>query len=113
MADKVRADKAAAVAELAEQFRSSTATVLTEYRGLTVGQIIDLRRQLSPGGRCQVAKNTLARRAAQVAGAPGMGDLFGGPTALVFVTGDPTAAARVLRDFTRTHPALVIKGGVV
>jgi len=112
MADKVRADKASAVAELSEQFRSSSATVLTEYRGLTVRQITDLRRTLGRETRYAVAKNTLAKRAAVDAGIAGLDDLFTGPTALAFVSGDPVEAAKSLREFAKAHPLLVIKGGV-
>src|SRR3954454_7608040 len=112
MGDKVRADKATAVAELTEQFRSSSATVLTEYRGLTVRQITDLRRNLGRQTRYAVAKNTLAKRAAADAGIAGLDELFTGPTALAFVFGDPVEAAKSLREFAKAHPLLVIKGGV-
>jgi large subunit ribosomal protein L10 len=113
MADKpVRSDKATAVAELTEHFRSSPATVLTEYRGLTVAQITALRRSLGRNTRYAVAKNTLAKRAAADAGIAGLDELFTGPTALAFVSGDPVEAAKGLREFAKTHPLLVIKGGV-
>jgi large subunit ribosomal protein L10 len=112
MADKVRADKATAVAELTEHFRSSAATVLTEYRGLTVRQITDLRRTLGRQTTYAVAKNTLAKRAAADAGIAGLDELFTGPTALAFVTGDPVEAAKSLREFAKANPPLVIKGGV-
>ncbi|MFS8477907.1 MAG: 50S ribosomal protein L10 [Micromonosporaceae bacterium] len=113
MADKpVRADKAAAVAELAEQFRSAQATVLTEYRGLTVGQLKQLRRSLAGQASYTVAKNTLAKRAAADAGITGLEDLFTGPTALAFVSGDVVEAAKGLREFAKANPLLVIKGGV-
>ena len=108
----VRTDKATAVAELTEQFRSSSATVLTEYRGLTVRQITDLRRSLGRETTYAVAKNTLAKRAAVDAGIAGLDDLFTGPTALAFVSGDPVEAAKSLREFAKAHPLLVIKGGV-
>ena len=113
MADKpVRADKATAVADLSEQFRRSQATVLTEYRGLTVAQLKQLRRSLGTTTTYTVAKNTLAKRAAADAGIAGLDDLFRGPTALAFVDGDVVEAAKGLRDFAKTHPALIIKGGV-
>ncbi|HEY7222676.1 MAG TPA: 50S ribosomal protein L10 [Micromonosporaceae bacterium] len=113
MADKpVRTDKATAVAELTDHFRSATATVLTEYRGLTVAQLKMLRRALGPQTTYAVAKNTLAKRAAEGAGIAGLGDLFSGPTALAFVTGDVVEAAKGLREFAKAHPLLVIKGGV-
>jgi large subunit ribosomal protein L10 len=113
MADKpVRADKATAVAELTEDFRSSSATVLTEYRGLTVKQLTELRRSLGSETKYSVSKNTLAKRAATDAGIEGLDELFTGPTALAFVSGDPVEAAKSLRAFARAHPVLVIKGGV-
>ena len=112
MADKIRLDKAGAVAELSEHFRSSSATVLTEYRGLTVAQLTELRRSLGATTKYEVAKNTLAKRAAADAGIAGLESLFTGPTALAFVTGDPVEAAKGLREFAKTHPLLVIKGGV-
>jgi large subunit ribosomal protein L10 len=113
MADKpVRGDKASAVAELTENFRSSTATVLTEYRGLTVAQLKSLRRSLGKGTTYSVAKNTLAKKAAAEAGITGLDNLFTGPTALAFVSGDVVEAAKGLREFAKTNPLLVIKGGV-
>jgi large subunit ribosomal protein L10 len=113
MADKaVRDDKATAVAELTENFRGSTATVLTEYRGLTVAQLKTLRRSLGRETTYAVAKNTLAKRAATDAGISGLDNLFTGPTALAFVSGDPVEAAKSLREFAKAHPLLVIKGGV-
>src|SRR5258705_278469 len=112
MADKVRADKASAVAEMTEHFRSSSATVLTEYRGLTVAQITNLRRSLGRQTTYTVAKNTLAKRAAVDAGISGLDALFTGPTAVAFVTGDPVEAAKGLREVAKTNPALLIKGGV-
>ena len=113
MADKpVRADKASAVAELTDNFRNSPATVLTEYRGLTVAQLKELRRTLGRETTYSVAKNTLAKRAAVDAGINGLDDLFTGPTALAFVGGDPVEAAKGLRAFAKAHPVLVIKGGV-
>jgi large subunit ribosomal protein L10 len=113
MADKpVRSDKATAVAELTENFRSSNATVLTEYRGLTVAQLKALRKTLDGQATYAVAKNTLAKRAAADAGITGLDELFSGPTALAFVSGDVVEAAKGLRDFAKANPLLVIKGGV-
>lgn len=113
MADKpVRADKATAVAELTEHFRNSGATVLTEYRGLTVAQLTQLRRSLGRDSTYTVAKNTLAKRAASDAGIDGLEELFTGPTALTFVSGDVVEAAKGLREFAKANPKLVIKGGV-
>ncbi len=113
MADKpVRTDKASSVAELTDHFRSASATVLTEYRGLTVAQLKELRRALGPQTTYAVATNTLAKRAASNAGIAGLDDLFSGPTALAFVGGDVVEAAKGLREFAKSHPLLVIKGGV-
>jgi large subunit ribosomal protein L10 len=113
MADKpVRADKASAVAELTDNFRNSAATVLTEYRGLTVKQLTELRRSLGGDTKYSVSKNTLAKRAASDAGIEGLDTLFSGPTALAFVSGDPVEAAKGLRAFAKANPVLVIKGGV-
>jgi len=113
MADKpVRADKASAVAELTENFRGSAATVLTEYRGLTVKQLTELRRSLGEETKYSVSKNTLAKRAASDAGIEGLDALFTGPTALAFISGDPVEAAKGLRAFAKANPVLIIKGGV-
>ena len=113
MADKpVRADKANAVAELTEHFRTAGATVLSEYRGLTVSQLTTLRRALGTNATYAVAKNTLAKRAAADAGIDGLEALFTGPTALTFVSGDVVDAAKGLREFAKANPLLVIKGGV-
>jgi len=114
MADtQVRPDKAAAVAELTEQFRESSAAVLTEYRGLTMSQLTTLRRSLGQETTYAVSKNTLTKLAAQDAGLDGLDELLTGPTAIAFVKGDPVEAAKGLRDFAKTHPLLVIKGGVL
>src|ERR1044071_8738354 len=113
MADKpVRADKATAVAELTDSFRNSSATLLTDYPGLTVSEITELRRSLGAETKYAVSKNTLAKRAATDAGIDGLEGLFTGPTALAFVGGDPVEAAKSLRAFAKAHPVLVIKGGV-
>ena len=113
MADKpIRADKATAVAELTASFRNAGATVLTEYRGLTVSQLTQLRRSLGTETTYTIAKNTLAKRAAVDAGISGLDELFTGPTALTFVSGDVVEAAKGLREFAKTNPKLVIKGGV-
>ncbi|WP_127499798.1 50S ribosomal protein L10 [Actinoplanes solisilvae] len=113
MADKpVRADKASAVAELTDDFRNSAATVLTEYRGLTVKQLTELRRSLGGDTKYSVSKNTLAKRAASDAGIEGLDALFTGPTALAFVNGDVVEAAKGLRAFAKANPVLIVKGGV-
>ncbi len=109
----VRPDKAATVAEIAESFRSSTATVLTEYRGLSVKQISDLRRSLGADTTYSVVKNTLTKLAAKDAGVSEVEQLLQGPTAVAFVKGDPVLAAKGLRDFAKAHPLLVIKGGIL
>jgi len=108
-----RPDKAAAVAELAEEFRSSHGVVLTEYRGLTVKQLQDLRRSLGANANYAVVKNTLAKLAAKDAGIDGFDDLLTGPTAIAFINGDVVEAAKGLRDFAKANPTLVIKGGVL
>jgi large subunit ribosomal protein L10 len=105
-------EKIGAVAEIAEQFSSSSAAVITEYRGLSVKQITDLRRALGRDTTYAVVKNTLTKRAAADAGVAVDDSLFSGPTAIAFVKGDPVLAAKGLRDFARTNPLLVIKGGV-
>ena len=106
-----RADKAADVATIAEHFRTSSATVLTEYRGLTVAQLKTLRRSLGEAANYAVVKNTLTKIAAKEAGVEGLDDLLAGPSAIAFIKGDPVVAAKGLRDFAKAHPLLVIKGG--
>ena len=108
-----RPDKATAVAELTEEFRSSNAAVLTEYRGLTVAQLKELRRSLGADTSYAVVKNTLTKIAARDAGVGAFDDLLQGPSAIAFVKGDPVEAAKGLRDFSKAHPMLVIKGGVL
>jgi large subunit ribosomal protein L10 len=104
-------EKITAVAEIAEQFRGSSAAVVTEYRGLSVGQLSKLRTALGAGSTYSVAKNTLVRRAASDAGIEGLDELFIGPTAIAFVTGEPVDAAKALKAFAKDNKALVIKGG--
>jgi large subunit ribosomal protein L10 len=106
-----RPDKVAVVSEIADEFRGASASVITEYRGLTVAQLTALRRALGPDVTYRVAKNTLVRRAAQDAGVDGLDTLLTGPTAIAFVTGEPVDAAKALRDFAKTNQGLVIKGG--
>lgn len=108
-----RADKAAAVAEITEEFRASNATVLTEYRGLTVGQLKQLRRSLGEDTTYAVVKNTLTKIAAKDAGVVGFDDLLVGPTAIAFIKGDAVAAAKGIDTFTKENPMLVIKGGMM
>ena len=106
-----RPDKIAAVAEIADEFRGASASVVTEYRGLTVTQLTTLRRALGPDVTYRIAKNTLVKRAAEDAGVGGLDALLTGPTAIAFVTGEPVDAAKALRDFAKDNKALVIKGG--
>ena len=107
------AEKATAVAEITEHFTSSSAAVITEYRGLTVKQVSQLRRALGRGTTYAVVKNTLTKRAASDAGLTIDDSLLTGPTAIAFVKGDPVEAAKGLRDFAKANPLLVIKGGVL
>ncbi len=107
------AQKTAAVAQIAASFRDANAALLTEYRGLTVAEVRELRRALGDGTSYAVVKNTLTKIAASQAGVEGIDDLLAGPTAIAFVDGDPVEAAKGLRDFSRSHPFLVIKGGVL
>ncbi|WP_158881354.1 50S ribosomal protein L10 [Amycolatopsis anabasis] len=104
-------DKVAAVAEIADRFRTSSATVVTEYTGLSVTQLSQLRRALGTSAKYRVAKNTLVKRAAEDAGIEGLSELFVGPTAIAFVEGEPVDAAKALRDFAKDNAALKIKGG--
>jgi large subunit ribosomal protein L10 len=108
-----RPDKAAAVAELVDEFRSSEGAVLTEYRGLTVKQLQDLRRALGENASYAVVKNTLTEIAAKEAGVTAFDGQLSGPSAIAFITGDPVEAAKGLRDFAKAHPLLVIKAGVL
>ncbi len=108
-----RPDKAAAVAELSDEFRSSQGAVLTDYRGLTVKQLQELRRALGENATYAVVKNTLTKIAAKEAGVEGFDDLLTGPSAIAFIKGDPVATAKSLRDFARTNSPLVIKGGIL
>lgn len=108
-----RPDKAAAVAGLADEFSNSSAVVLTEYRGLTVKNLKDLRRSLGEDATYAVAKNTLALIAANQAGVEGLDAQLTGPTALAFIKGDVAQVAKSLRDFAKANPLLVIKGGVL
>jgi large subunit ribosomal protein L10 len=108
-----RAEKAAAVAEIVDAFNESAGAVLTEYRGLTVKQLQDLRRSLGEDANYAVVKNTLAKLAAAEAGVTGVDDLLTGPTAIAFISGDVVEAAKGLRDFAKANPTLVIKGGYI
>ena len=108
------AEKVAAVAELTERFRGSSGAVLTEYRGLTVAQLAELRKSLGDDATFAVVKNTLTKIAVTEAGlSDQLSSLLSGPSAVAFVDGDVVEAAKGLRDFARANPLLVIKGGVL
>ena len=107
-----RPDKAAAVAELTEDFRTANATVLTEYRGLSVTSMKELRRALGSNTKYSVVKNTLTKIAAKDAGVDIDPSLLAGPSALAFIKGDPIDAAKSLKNFSKENPFLVIKGGI-
>lgn len=107
------AEKSSAVEEITQNFTTSAAAVITEYRGLSVKQVTQLRRSLGRDTTYAVVKNTLTRRAAADAGVPLDANLLTGPTAIAFVKGDPVEAAKGLRDFAKTNPLLVIKGGIL
>lgn len=108
-----KTDKAAAIAELSEKFSSSNAAVLTEYRGLTVKQLSELRGALRGNATFAVVKNTLTELAAKDAGVTAFDGQFVGPSAIAFVDGDPVEVAKGLRDFSKANPLLVIKSAVL
>ena len=112
--DNPRPAKVAVVSEVRERLDSSSGAILTEYRGLKVGEMARLRRTLrEAGGEYKVYKNTLVRFAVRELGLEEIEQLLTGPTAIAFVDGDPAAVAKALRDFSRTNPALVVKGGLL
>lgn len=106
-----RQDKVATVTEIADRFRASAVAVLTDYRGLSVAQMKELRRSLGSTVTFSVVKNTLTKRAAADAGIDGIESLLVGPSAIAFVEGDPVDAAKGLRNFAKDNPALIVKGG--
>ena len=110
-----RADKQAAIEEIVDSFNDSAGAVLTEYRGLSVKELQELRRSLGDHAQYSVVKNTLAKIAADQVGIESFAELLNGPTAIAFLKndGDVVEAAKGLRDFAKTYPALVIKGGVL
>jgi large subunit ribosomal protein L10 len=109
-----KADKTAVVDEIRSKLDGSDAAVLTEYRGLTVTELANLRVALRPAGaEYKVFKNTLARRAVEAAGLADLLPLLEGPTAFAFVNGDAVVAAKALKDFGRANPALIVKGGLL
>jgi large subunit ribosomal protein L10 len=105
-------EKTAAVAEIVDDFRTANATVLTEYRGLSVGLMKQLRRSLGVKNKYSVVKNTLTKIAAKEAGVDLDPALLAGPSAVAFIKGDPIDAAKALRDFAKENPLLIIKGGI-
>lgn len=107
------ANKEATVAELTEKFQSSSAVLLTEYRGLTVSQLKELRRSISADATYAVAKNTLIKIAAANAGVTAFDGQLVGPSAMAFVHGDAVAVAKAMRDFAKANPLLVVKSGVL
>ncbi|GAA4348708.1 50S ribosomal protein L10 [Angustibacter luteus] len=108
-----RPDKAAAVAELTDKFRESNAAVLTEYRGLTVAQLTELRSAIREHATYAVVKNTLTEIAAKEAGVSAFDGQYAGPSAIAFITGDAVETAKKIRDFAKDHPALVVRGGLL
>jgi large subunit ribosomal protein L10 len=108
-----RPDKAAAVAELEEKFTNAQAAVLTEYRGLSVAALKELRRSLGEDATYAVTKNTLTQIAIRNTGIEGLDDQLAGPTAIAFITGDVATVAKGLKNFSKDNPHLVIKGGVM
>jgi large subunit ribosomal protein L10 len=112
--DNPRQEKVAVVDEITAKLNEADAVIITEYRGMSVGQLAALRRQLRPaGGEYKVYKNTLARFAAQNAGVSDLASLLNGPSGITFIKGDAAAVAKSLRDAARTNPLLVLKGGVM
>lgn len=111
--EQVAPDKIAAVEEITNKFRDSNAAVVTAYTGLSVAQLRELRRSLGGDAQYRVVKNTLTKIAAKEAGFNELDEFFTGSSAVAFVTGDPVAAAKGLRDFAKDNPALEIKGGIV
>ncbi|MFM9084164.1 MAG: 50S ribosomal protein L10 [Actinomycetota bacterium] len=110
----VRSEKEAVVAEVRGKLESATAVIVTEYRGLTVPNLASLRTSLrGVGAEYRVYKNTLARFAARESGIEGLESLLTGPTALAFVDGDVAAVAKTLKEYAKTNPLLVIRGGAV
>jgi len=109
-----RPEKVAVVAEVRERLDSAVGAILTEYRGLKVAEMAQLRRNLrDAGGQYKVYKNTLVRFAVRDLGLSELEEMLTGPTAIAFVDGDAASVAKALRDFARTNPALVVKGGLL
>ena len=112
--DNPRPEKVAVVDEVKDRLRSSSAAILTEYRGMKVGDLSTLRRSLrAQGGDYKIYKNTLVRFAVKDLGLDELESMLVGPTAIAFVDGDAVGVAKALRDYSRTNPLLVVKGGVL
>jgi large subunit ribosomal protein L10 len=112
--DNPRAEKVAVVNEVRDRLDASDAAVLTEYRGLTVAELAELRRELvAAGGDYKIYKNTLVRLAVAEGPRAPLHDMLSGPIAITFVEGDVSAVAKALRDFARSNPSLIVKGGMV
>src|ERR1017187_9075894 len=108
-----RPEKVAVVEEVRERLAAANASVVTEYRGLTVTQLAELRKNLGTVGDYKIYKNTLVRLAIAGSEYEELTELLSGPTGIAFVNGEISAAAKALRDFARTYPALIVKGGLV
>ena len=112
--DNPRPEKVAVVDEVKDRLRSSSAAILTEYRGMKVADLSTLRRSLkASGGDYKIYKNTLVRFAVKDLGLDELDSMLVGPTAIAFVDGDAVGVAKALRDYSRTNPLLVVKGGVL
>jgi large subunit ribosomal protein L10 len=109
-----RAEKVAVVEEVTAKLNAAQATIITEYRGMSVGQLATLRKMLRKnGGEYKVYKNTLARFGAENAGLTGLAELLVGPSAITFVNGDAAGVAKALKDASKANPLLIIKGGTI
>ena len=114
MSKEIIAKKAAIVEEVFEKFNNATSVVVVDYRGLTVDEVTELRKELREAGvEMRVIKNTFLRRAADKAGYEGLDETFTGPTAVAFGSEDATAPARIFSKFAEDHEALTIKGGMI
>lgn len=112
--DNPRPEKVAVVDEVKARLQSSSAAILTEYRGMKVGDLSTLRRSLrANGGDYKIYKNTLVRFAVKDLGLDELESMLVGPTAIAFVEGDAVGVAKTLRDYARTNPLLIVKGGVL
>lgn len=110
----VREEKAQQVQEITDKLRNSVSTIVTDYRGLNVAEVTELRKKLRDAGiEYRVLKNTMTRRATAEIGLSELDQALTGPTAIAFSTDDVVAPAKILNDFAKTHKALEIKGGVV